>query len=315
VAEQATEEGPRTDPVHEDRAAAGLAEVRAAGGVLWRRVDGQVCVAVVHRPRYDDWSLPKGKLDPGELDLAGAVREVAEETGFSSVVRRSLGSSRYRVVVLGRDVPKTVRWWSLEALEGRFAPNDEVDDLRWLPVPEAARTVTAGRDDGVLARFAATPPETTPVLLVRHARAGSRQAWAGPDDERPLDDRGRRQAAALADLLALWRPARVLSAPAARCTQTVAPLARSLGLPVELEHDLAETAGPGALVARLRALGASGSPVVACSQGGVIGAAVAHLAHEAGLRVTDPDAPKGAVWALGFAEGRLVDTERTDVSG
>ena len=315
MAEQATEDGTRPAPVHEDGATAARTEVRAAGGVLWRRVDGQVRVAVVHRPRYDDWSLPKGKLEPGELDVAGAVREVAEETGFSSVVRCSLGSSRYRVVLRGRDVPKTVRWWSLEALDGGFEPNDEVDDLRWLSVPKAARTVTAGRDDGVLARFAATPPETTAVLLVRHAWAGSRSAWRGPDDERPLDERGRAQAAALGELLALWRPARVLSAPAARCTQTVAPLARSLGVPVELDADLAEAAGPASLAARLRALGGDGSAVVACSQGGVIGGAVADLASEAGLPVTEPDAPKGAVWALGFAAGRLVAADRTDVPG
>ena len=99
-----------------------VARVRAAGGVLWREVDGQVRVAVVHRPRYDDWSLPKGKLDPGELEVAAAVREVEEETGFTCVVGRGLGVTRYRVLDNGRDVPKRVRWWALEATERRVRP-------------------------------------------------------------------------------------------------------------------------------------------------------------------------------------------------
>jgi 8-oxo-dGTP pyrophosphatase MutT (NUDIX family) len=303
----------RTPVVLEDRAAGDGAQVRAAGGVLWQRVDGQVRVALVHRPRYDDWSLPKGKLEPRELDVAGAVREVVEETGFSSVVGRSLGSSHYRVVLRGRDVPKTVRWWALRAVDGSFAANDEVDDLRWLPLQEAARAVTAGRDDGVLERFAAAPPDTTTVLLVRHALAGSRKSWNGPDDERPLDGTGRSQAAALADLLPLWQPTAVLSAPATRCRQTVAPLAHRLELPVELADDLAEDAGPGVLAARLRSLGASGRNVIACSQGRVIGDAVAELAGEAGVPVAHASTPKGSLWALSFAGGQLVDADRTDL--
>ena len=151
--------------------------VRAAGGVLWRETAGRVEVAVVHRPKYDDWSLPKGKLDRGELELAGAVREVAEETGFACTAGPGLGTSRYRVLDRGRDVPKTVRWWSLRADEGgSFVPSDEVDALQWLTVPAAVRRLTAGREDGVLERFAALPTRTSTVLLVRHARAGSRSA-------------------------------------------------------------------------------------------------------------------------------------------
>ena len=299
--------------VHEDGAAGGGAHVRAAGGVLWQRVDGQVRVALVHRPRYDDWSLPKGKLEPGELDVAGAVREVAEETGFSCVVGRSLARSSYRVVLRGRDVPKTVRWWALHARDGSFVANDEVDDLRWLTVPEAARTVTAGRDDGVLERFAAAAPDTTTVLLVRHASAGSRKAWDGPDEQRPLDENGRCQAGALRDLLPLWEPSAVLSAPRTRCTSTVAPVARRLALPVELADDLAEDAGSPAVAARLRSLGGSGRSVVACSQGGVIDGAVAELAAEAGVPLADASTPKGSVWALSFAAGQLVDADRTDL--
>ncbi len=287
-----------------------MAKVRAAGGVLWREVDGQVRVAVVHRPRYDDWSLPKGKLDPGELEVAAAVREVQEETGFSCVVGRGLGVTRYRVLDQGRDVPKRVRWWALEAGDGEFVPGPEVDRLDGLTVPQAVRRVTAGVDDGTLQRFAACPPRTSTVLLVRHGLAGRRDEWVGDDAVRPLDAAGGLQARALGDLLPLWAPTAVLSAPALRCRATVAPAAERLGLPVEVDGDLAEDAAER-LPARLRALGQSRRTVIACSQGGAIGAAVAELTAEAGLDVGEPTAPKGSVWALSFADGALVDADRT----
>jgi 8-oxo-(d)GTP phosphatase len=286
--------------------------VRAAGGVLWREADGRTEVAVVHRPRYDDWSLPKGKLDPGELDPAAAVREVQEETGFRAVLGRSLGSTRYRVLDRGRDVPKTVRWWALQAVDGRFEPGDEVDELRWLTVPRAVRTVTAGGDDGVLTRFAACPVRTSTVLLVRHGRAGDREQWTGPDDERPLDEVGAAQAAGLADLLPLWAPTAVLTAPALRCRQTVAAAADRLGVPLEVDTALAEDAAE-LLPGRLRELGAAGRTVVVCSQGRSIRPAVAELTAAAGIALPDPTAPKGSVWALTSSDGALVDADRTDL--
>src|ERR687895_2748251 len=114
--------------------------IRAAGGVLWRPTsdnDGQVEVAVIHRPRYDDWSLPKGKLAPGEPTLDGAVREVLEETGYRVRVGRPLGETRYLKVSGEEERLKIVRWWAMEAEAGGFSPSREVDELRWLPLGEA----------------------------------------------------------------------------------------------------------------------------------------------------------------------------------
>ena len=193
--------------------------MQAAGGVLWRDTDGRVEVAVVHRPRYDDWSLPKGKLDPGELHVVGALREVAEETGFAAVAGRTLGESRYRVLDRGRDVPKTVRGWALRAAGGEFVPGPEVDHLQWLDVPSALRRVTAGRDSGPLQLFLEHPPVTTTVLLVRHGSAGDREQWSDDDDLRPLDDKGHEQAAAAAEVLGRRSPA----ARAARCRRRWGP--------------------------------------------------------------------------------------------
>jgi 8-oxo-dGTP diphosphatase len=103
--------------------------VRAAGGVVVRERRGEPELAVIHRPRYDDWSLPKGKLDPGEGWEAAALREVEEETGLRCELGRELAPTRYRD---RRGRPKLVRWWVMRPLEGEFTPGTEVDELRWL---------------------------------------------------------------------------------------------------------------------------------------------------------------------------------------
>ena len=267
--------------------------VVAAGAVLWREGErGEPEVAVVHRPRYDDWSLPKGKLDGDEPVPAAAVREVLEETGSTGPLGRPLGTTAYAVALEGRLVPKTVHWFALEALDGRFAPGEEVDELLWLPVDRALRRLDPSRDGAVLERFAAHAPRTATVLLVRHASAGDRREWSGPDALRPLDDRGRAQAARLAPVLRLWAPRRVVSAPPVRCVDTVA----GLGAPVELDDVLGEEGFDlERASALLSALAAPGGAAVACSQGGAIPALVEALTGR-----SDPPAKKGSTWVLSF---------------
>ena len=123
-------------------------QVEAAGGVVWRAAgDGAIEVLVVHRPRYDDWSFPKGKLDPGESHRRAGLREVEEETGLRCRALDELPETRY-ADRKGR--PKRVRYWSMEPLDGRFTPNDEVDEVVWLPRDEARRLLTYAHDQRVL---------------------------------------------------------------------------------------------------------------------------------------------------------------------
>jgi 8-oxo-dGTP diphosphatase len=286
--------------------------VQAAGAVLWRPGATAAEVAVVHRPKYDDWSLPKGKLDHGEAAVAAAVREVREETGATAVVERALGTSRYTVAVDGRDVPKTVRWWSMRATGGRFEPCREVDAIRWLPAADALALLSDGEP---LRRWMDGPLRTRTLLLVRHARAGSRADWAGDDDARPLDERGRAQADALAPLLALYGPQRLLAAPIERCTATLDPLSRELGLPVETDEALSaegwdRESSRG--LALLRALVVDGRTAVVCSQGEVLPEALDELAGQV-LVGAQPGTPKGGGWALSFDESAgAVDADRLD---
>jgi 8-oxo-dGTP diphosphatase len=131
--------------------------IEAAGGVVWKATSkGVGKVLLVHRPRYDDWSFPKGKLDPGESHRQAALREVEEETGLRCRTGDELPEARY-ADRKGR--PKRVRYWSMEPVEGEFVPNDEVDEVRWLSLDEAAELLSYPHDRTVLAAL----PEPSPV--------------------------------------------------------------------------------------------------------------------------------------------------------
>jgi 8-oxo-dGTP diphosphatase len=280
--------------------------IRAAGAVLWwAAADRQLPIAVIHRPRYGDWSLPKGKLEPGEHPLEAAVREVGEETGYAAVAGRRLPTVGYR----SRAGPKTVEYWAMRANGGQFTAGAEVDMLEWLPAEAALELLTYDHDTEVVRDFAKTVVDAL-VLLVRHGSAGDRASWVGRDELRPLDQDGVRQAERLAEVLPLFGPQRIVSSDQVRCMQTVQPLARRLGMDIEVEPALSEHAhadnrARGA--AAIRHLAASGQTVVTCGQGGAIPDAIAIPAGESDLSLPDNiQAAKGSVWALSFLDGRLV---------
>jgi 8-oxo-dGTP diphosphatase len=244
--------------------------IKAAGAVAWRPgPDGEPEVLLVHRKKYDDWSLPKGKTEPGELLPVTAVREVLEEGGARLALGRRLVSVRYNVG--GR--PKRVHYWAARTLsvDERAVPNAEVDDVTWLPAGSAIDKVSYSHDHGVLADFAARPAGTVPLILLRHAKAQSKSGWKRADVSRPLDDSGRSDAKTLADLLACFAPRpRLISSPAARCADTLRPLSELVGEPVRAEpllyaNDESSPAGVTDFAALLREVIAAGEPTVVCA--------------------------------------------------
>jgi 8-oxo-(d)GTP phosphatase len=295
-------------------------EIKAAGAVLWRAAGRGVQVALVHRPKYDDWSFAKGKLNPGEHVLLAAVREVEEETGLQVTLGRNLPPVRYPT----EGGPKRVDYWAAQAHRAAagFVPNSEVDRIDWVVATAAGDRLSYGHDAQLLADFGAGPRLTVPLILVRHGSAGSKSDWRKGDDSRPLDGRGRQQAKMLARLLRCFGPATVLCSPAERCVATVRPFAAATGTEVVAVPAFAvpgtsrkrrapdgaqeETAGLAAAAAA-----AQGSAVVICAHREnlplLLRAACAQLGAE------PPDGPplrKGEFWVLHRAAGALAGAER-----
>jgi 8-oxo-dGTP pyrophosphatase MutT (NUDIX family) len=294
-------------------ASAATRPVLAAGAVLWRPLDGSSApqVAVIHRPRYDDWSLPKGKVEPGETEPVTAVREIHEETGFRAHLGRRLTAVKYPV----EQGIKRVRYWAARAIDGDFTPNAEVDELMWLSVKDAMAKVVYPHDRKVLRRFDKVPVDTQTVLVVRHARAGSKERYAGVDHDRPLDKHGRAQAEALVGQLLAFGANKLHAADKVRCRQTLEPLAEELGADIAIEPALtAEAYAENKKRGRQRVLeiaAAGGTPVI-CTQGEVIPDLIEWWCDRDGVRPDNARNRKGSTWVLSLFQRRLVAADHLD---
>jgi 8-oxo-dGTP pyrophosphatase MutT (NUDIX family) len=280
--------------------------IDAAGAVLWRPgPDETVEIAVIHRPRYDDWSLPKGKTDPGETEPVTVVREVFEETGHRAHLGRRLHSVSYPI----EQGTKRVRYWAARSVGGEFTPGREVDELLWLPVSDATNKLSYEHDRKVLRRFAKYPADTKTVLIVRHGTAGSKKRFSGHDSKRPLDKRGRAQAEALVGQLLAFGPTAVHAADKVRCHQTVEPLAEELGVVIVNEPTLTAEAyaeNPRRARRRVTQIAELGGTPVICTQGEVIPDLIAWWCDRDGVRPDKSRNRKGSTWVLSLSAGRLL---------
>lgn len=274
--------------------------VRAAGGIV---VDGDGPdrrVALVHRPRYDDWSFPKGKLLDGEPEEVAALREVEEETGLRCRLRDHVGAVTY-ADRNGR--PKVVRYWTMVPESGSFRVTDEVDEVRWLTPAEAEELLTYPHDRDLL-RTVTGLRMRPPLYVVRHAKAGTRHQWTGPDEDRPITRRGRKQADRLVDRFHGLEIQRIVSSPFLRCVQTVEPLARSRGLEVVTVAELAEGVELETALAFVREL--EPGAVVLCGHGREIDAMVRSFESDGADVEGSRGLAKGSVWVLNRRDGRVV---------
>jgi 8-oxo-(d)GTP phosphatase len=298
--------------------------VLAAGAVLWRRGPDGPDIALIHRPKYDDWSFPKGKLKNGEHVLRGAVREVLEETGVMPRLGRRLPPQFYLV----GNRPKRVDYWVATPAAGRsglgrgsdqgmdglggFVPGDEVDRMEWVPVGEAERRLSYDRDVELLHEATAGPLRSTPVIILRHGAAGEKSDWHDLDILRPLDVRGRVEARELAELLAPFvggegEPVRLVSSATARCVETLLPfsLIERASVTTERAFTVDEAGPPPDLASarqRIFELAAAGVPAVVCTHGEIVPTLLDELCERLGRRPPDdPTLRKGAFWVLQLA--------------
>ena len=253
-------------------------DVVAAGLVVVRK--GRVLL--VHRPRYDDWSFPKGKLDRGESVLAAAVREVEEETGLRARARLPLTAQRYRV---SRTRDKVVHYWTGQVVGdpdiSGYVPNAEIDEVAWVPLEEAQKRLTYPYDRDTLAEALGVRSGTRSLIVLRHAKARARKTWRGQDRLRPLISQGAGEAMHLAPILAAYDPERVVTSPGLRCVQTVAPYVALSARDVDVRDCLSEEAqDPAAVGALALELVAAGERAVLCTHRPVLPSVFAALGLE-----------------------------------
>lgn len=222
--------------------------VYAAGGVVWRQVEGKLRILLIHRTKYRDLTLPKGKVDPGETLAETAVREIREETGIRVSLGVPVGVSRYR---MPSSRTKIVHYWAAEATDAAvrsstFVPNKEVAAIEWVSLKKARKNLSYPVDIEILDEFTRIVEEgalpTFPIVVLRHGKARAREGWEGSESARPLTPRGRRQAEAIVGPLLAFGVRRVYSSPAERCVRTATPLAQALGQRVHLTEAVSQDA-------------------------------------------------------------------------
>lgn len=298
--------------------------VLAAGVLLLRTSRSGPEVLLVHRPRYDDWSFPKGKRDPGEPLPVTAVREAGEETGLRVRLHRPLPPAVYR---LPNGRAKIVEYWiatvrSREA-DGPSNPR-EIDRTRWVGIAEAYQVLTRHSDlnqlDALRRYLDAGTALTRPVVVQRHAAALSRSKWRKGESTRPLNKKGKKQARALPALLDAWSPQAVVTSPWKRCEETVAPYLTASGIRVSIKEDLTEKAAaerPSRTAAIVERILAESRSTVICTHRPVlptiIGVVGEHASRSVALELpaADPYLSAGEMLVLHVAEGgSVVGVER-----
>ena len=279
-----------------------LRDVRAAGAVVTRKGGD---VLLVHRPKYDDWSFPKGKLDPGEHPITAAVREVAEETGLDVRLGPALLAQRYR---MSNGRMKAVDYWTARVIGSddvsAYRPNAEIDCVEWVPWRAAMQRLTYPYDRATLTEARPLRRKTRAVVVLRHAKARSRRGWRRDDRERPLVMAGAAQAQRLVPLLAAFDVTSAHTSSSVRCADTVAPYVDTTGWPVKAYEELTEQGATVKGVVRLvDSLVDAGESAVLCTHRPVLPTVVDALG------VPDPVLEPGSLLVVHHRKGKVVATE------
>ena len=276
--------------------------MRAAGAVVTRKGGD---VLLVHRPKYDDWSFPKGKLDPGEHAITAAVREVAEETGLDIRLGPALAPQRYR---MSNGRMKAVDYWTGRVIGsddvGAYQPNAEIDCVEWVPWRAAMQRLTYAYDRRTLTEARTLRRKTHAVVVLRHGRARARQGWRGDDADRPLVMRGTAQAQRLVPLLAAFDVTSAHTSTSRRCVETVTPFTDTTGWPITTYAELSEVGASAKSLTRLvGSLLELGESTVVCTHRPVLPTVLDALG------VPDASLEPGSMLVVHHRKGKVVATE------
>ena len=288
-----------------------MRKILAAGCVVWRQIDsGEIQVALVHRTKYLDWSIPKGKLEEGESFIACAYRETIEETGFEVVVGPYLGKYVYEVLLNGEMRQKEVCYWSAEYEEELGTPNPaEVDEVRWVTKVEALQLLKRETEREVLDKFFDLDLDISTVILLRHAQAIDRKEWNGDDGDRPLAQIGTTQAKRLIPNLTPYGIKEIHTSTAIRCMDTVTPLARALDINYLISEDLGEyqfSRNPMLAEKYFKRTLMNDFPTLICSHNPILPQLLSHWADKSGFGVEVTKLSPADAWIIHHLQSEII---------
>ena len=290
--------------------------IRAAGALLWRdNSDLSIEVALIHRPRYDDWSLPKGKLEMGETALQCAYREVHEETGIRATFTRQLGTVEYEES--GQE--KRVKYWAAHCAltNSEFVPNEEVDQMKWLSPSQALEQATHDSDKSIIEKFMSEEQHTDTLIILRHTKSLERGDWDEADSHRTLDETGFDQAQLLIKHLAPFAIDELYTSDYTRCVQTVTPLAHARGLSITTVPSLNEESfelDPEKAISFANALKQDEKNILICSHNPVIPSMLRGILN---TKLKNKDLIKlepGDAWIVHRVRGEIVGLDYLSIS-
>lgn len=282
--------------------------IQAAGAVLWRRLsDDLLQIALIHRPRYNDWSFPKGKQEEGETAITCAYREVLEETGYESLFGPDLGEIHYDV----EGVRKRVRYWAAEAIGNPISVLDikEVDQLIWVTLEDAKSKLTSDSDRIILENFRLFGADTHPLILLRHAKAISREDWDSDDGDRPLAQSGQLQSKRFHSQFLPFGIEEIHTSDAVRCYESIEQLARSLSINPIFSPQLSEYSfqkDPKSWKTTISDIIENEITTLVCSHNPVIPEIVKHLIGKKSLKKLDHDLLPGEAWILHLKDAEVI---------
>jgi 8-oxo-dGTP diphosphatase len=290
--------------------------IRAAGALLWRETaERTIEIALIHRPRYGDWTLPKGKIEEGETALQCAYRELVEETGIKADFTQQLGSVDYEE---NGQAKRVIFWAAHCALDAsNFIANEEVDQLRWLTIEEALEEATYPTDLEIILKFKDQPKRSDTLIILRHTKALERGDWDEPDSQRTLDEVGFDQAQLLIKHLEPFAIDEVYTSDFTRCVQTVTPIAHARGLSITTVPSLNEETfheDPARAVSFANALKQDEKNILICSHNPVIPTMLRGILN---TKLKNKDLIKlepGDAWIVHRVNGEIVGLDYLSIS-